>query len=150
MPLKRWQPHMASSSSNTILTMESSYQTPGSNTTRSAPIHSSHHMMGCMLTTPNGLADIRIRDIQANYRAMMIHAQQKWPESITANLWPDAFIHSNNAYNATPWLAHPQGLSTLQLFIVTQVQDNPQPWHTFGCPTYVLNEELWFSHRIHH
>ena len=34
----------------------------------------------------NGLAKRRIRDIQDNDRAMMIHAQQKWPEAITDNL----------------------------------------------------------------
>ena len=40
MALKGWQPHMASSSSNDMLPMESSGKMPGSKTTKSAPIHS--------------------------------------------------------------------------------------------------------------
>ena len=60
-----------------------------------------------------GLAEIQIRDIQENCRAVMLHAQHKWPEVITATVWPYALRHANNAYNATPLLAHPQGLSPL-------------------------------------
>ena len=93
----------------------------------------------------NNLAYSRIRDIQDNGRAMMPHAQQKLPEAITDNLWPYALRHANNAYNTTPLLAHPQELSYLQLFIGTQVQDNPKHWHTFGWPSYVLNEDLCSS-----
>ena len=69
----------------------------------------------------NGLAGRCIRDIQDNVRSMMIHAQQKWPETITAHLWPYALKHTNNAHNDTPLLAHPQGFSPLQIFTVTQV-----------------------------
>ena len=81
---------------------------------------------------------------------MILHAQQKWPEAITYNLLPYAIRHANNAYNTNPLLAHPQGLSPLQLFTETQVQDNPKHCHPFGCPNYVLNESLRSSHLIHH
>ena len=78
---------------------------------------------------------------------MMLHAQHKRPEAITANLWPYAIRH---AKNATTLLAHPQGLSPLQIFTGTQVQNNPKHLHPFGCPTYVLNEALRSYQRIHH
>ena len=81
---------------------------------------------------------------------MMLHAQHKWPEDITANLWPYALRHFNNAYNFTPLLAHPQVLSTLQIFTRTQVQDKPKHWNPFDLPTYVLNQALLSSQRIHH
>ena len=81
---------------------------------------------------------------------MMIHAQHKWTEAITANLWPYALIHANNSYNATAFLAHPQGLSPLQIFTGTQVQDNPKHWYPFGFPTYVLNESISSSQQIHY
>ena len=89
----------------------------------------------------NILAERIIRDIQDNGRAMMLHAQQKWPESITSNLWSYALRHANNAYNTTPLLEHPQVLSPLHFFKVYQVQYNSKHWHPFVCPTYVLNEK---------
>ena len=55
----------------------------------------------------------------------------------------------NISYNSTPLLAHPWGLSPLPLFTGTQVQDNPNHWHPFSCPTYFFNEALRSSHRIH-
>ena len=72
----------------------------------------------------------------------MLHAQQKWPEAITANLCPYALRHVNYDYNTTPLLAHPQGLSPLCTFTGTQVQDNPNNFHAFGCPTYFLGDPL--------
>ena len=81
---------------------------------------------------------------------MMLHAQQKCTEAITANLWPYALRHSNNAYNTTIFLSYPQGLSTLHIFTGTQVQDKPKHCHPFGCPTYVLNEALQSYRKRHY
>ena len=47
-------------------------------------------------------------------------------------------------------LAQPQGLSPLRLLIGTQVQDNLNHFHPFGCPNYFLNEDLCSSQKIHH
>ena len=98
----------------------------------------------------NGLAERRVRYIQDNDRAMILYAQQKIPEAITAYLWPYSLRHANNSYSATSLLALPQILSPLQLFTGYQFQDNPHQCHPFGCPTYVLNEALRSSHWIHH
>ena len=98
----------------------------------------------------NILAERIIRDIQDNGRAMMLHAQQKWPESITSNLWSYALMNAKNAYNTTPLLEHPQVLSPLHFFKVYQVQYNSKHWHPFVCPTYVLNEKNFSSQKIHH
>lgn len=38
----------------------------------------------------NGLAEKRIRDVTELARSDMIHAKTRWPEAITANLWPYA------------------------------------------------------------
>ena len=96
-----------------------------------------------------GLAEGFIRDIHDNGKAMMLHAQQKWPEAITTNLWPYSIIHANNACDTTPFLAHPQRLSPLHLFTGTQVQDNRNHWKPFCFPTYVLNQALLSSKRIY-
>ena len=98
----------------------------------------------------NGLSEICIRDIQDNCRAMILHSQHKWSEPITANLCPYVFIYANNAYSSTPLLAQPQGLSPLQFFTGNKLQDNPNHWHPFGCPNYILNEALFSSQKINH
>ena len=69
----------------------------------------------------NRLAERRTRYTQENSVAMMLHAQHKFPEAITTNLWPYALRHANNAYNATTLLSHHQGLSPLNLFTRTKV-----------------------------
>ena len=98
----------------------------------------------------NGLAERRIRDIQDNGRAMLIHASHKWKSHITANLWPYALRTANHAYNNTPLLNHKEGKTPTQLFTSTEVQDNPKHWRPFGCPTYVLKPSLRSNARIHH
>ena len=98
----------------------------------------------------NGLSERIIGDIQDNGRSMMIHYQQKCTESITDKLWPYNLRHAKNDYNTTPLLAHPQGLSPLQLFTVTQVKEKPRHFNPFGFPTYVLNEALRYYQKIHH
>ena len=50
----------------------------------------------------NGLAEHRIRDIQDNGRAIMIHATHKWKTHTTINLWKYALRLANQAYNNTP------------------------------------------------
>ena len=98
----------------------------------------------------NGLDERRIRNIQDNGRAMMVHAQYKCTEFITAKLWPYALRYTNNAYNSIPLLEHPQGWSTLQIFIETQVQENPKQCNPFGLNTYFPNEALCSQQKIHH
>ena len=81
---------------------------------------------------------------------MILHAQQKFPEAITAKFWPYALRHANNYYYSAPLLAHLQWFSPLQIFIGTKVQDNPKHCHPICFPTYVLNEALRSSQKIHH
>ncbi len=50
----------------------------------------------------NGLAERRIGLLQDLTRAMMIHAQQKWPGAVTPNLWPYAMRMANDNLNETP------------------------------------------------
>ena len=98
----------------------------------------------------NGIAERRIRDIQDNCRAMLIHANHKWRTHITANLWPYALRLANLAYNNTPLLGRKDGKTPLQLFALTEVDSNPKHWKTFGCPSYVLVQSLRSSTCIHH
>ena len=98
----------------------------------------------------NSLTKRRIRDIQDNGRAMLIHASHKWKSHITANLWPYALCTENHAYNHTPLLNNKEGKTLTHLFSSTEVQDNPKYWHPFGYPTYVLKLSLCSGACIHH
>jgi hypothetical protein len=53
-----------------------------------------HHM--------NGHAEKRIRDLQENARAMLLHAKRRWPSAATANLWPYAVRMANEVHNFSP------------------------------------------------
>ena len=36
------------------------------------------------------MAERRIRELQESGRTMLIHAQRRWPSTVTTNLWPYA------------------------------------------------------------
>ena len=52
----------------------------------------------------NGIAERRIKEIQELARSMMIHANRRWPEAISPNLWPYAVRMANEVINITPSL----------------------------------------------
>ena len=75
-------------------------------------------------------------------RTMLIHANRRWKNAITANLWPYAIRHANDCLNAAPNMQQPSKRSPLQLFSNTPVNVNRKHWKPFGCPVYVLDEAL--------
>jgi len=78
---------------------------------------------------------------------MLIHANKRWPDAVTTNLWPYAIRMANDSINATPWPSDPQKRSPIELFTATRVADNPKHWHHFGCPVYVLDDEVQQNRR---
>jgi hypothetical protein len=93
----------------------------------------------------NGVAERRIRELQELARTMLIHATRRWPNGITANLWPYALRQANNILNATPRLTgnkNDDHRTPLESFSGTAVDCNPKHWHPFGCPVYVLDSNL--------
>jgi len=102
----------------------------------------------------NGVAEKRIRDLKDTARTMLIHANRRWPEAITTNLWPYALRMTNAIYNQTPtrkpnrWIRGSDTRSPLELFANTPVAGNPRHWHTFGCPVYVLDNAMQAAHKI--
>jgi len=52
----------------------------------------------------NGVAKKKIRDLQEAARTMLVHAKQRWPTAITANLWPHAIRMANAVTNRAPKL----------------------------------------------
>ena len=97
----------------------------------------------------NGLAEARIKQLQNLARTMLIHANARWPEAITANLWPYTVRMANDTINATPSFQHKDRRSPVQVFSNTTVNVNEKHWKTFGCPTYVLNSNLQQGNHHH-
>ena len=90
----------------------------------------------------NGVAEHRIRELQGMARTMLIHANSRWPDAITANLWPYAVRAANDAINHSPSMQDPERRSPMEIFAKTRVVANPKHWKPFGCPVYVLESDL--------
>jgi hypothetical protein len=88
----------------------------------------------------NGIAEKRIRDLQDAARTMLLHAKHRWPNAITTNLWPYALRTANEINASTPNLT--DGISPLEKFSGTKVKPKFRHFHTFGCPAYVLDNNL--------
>ena len=97
----------------------------------------------------NGVAERRIRTLQEMARTMLIHANKRWPDSITTNLWPYAIRMASDAINNTPNMVTANKLNPIEVFTNTNVVDNPKHWKPFGCPVYVLNDELQAKRPFH-
>ena len=82
-------------------------------------------------------------------RSMLLHANRRWPEAVTANLWPYAIRQANKAINATPSFQDEQRRSPMEVFSGTKVATNPKHWKPFGCPVYVLDNELQGNKPFH-
>jgi hypothetical protein len=94
----------------------------------------------------NGIAERKIRDLQEHSRTMLIHATKRWPKAITANLWPYALRVANAALNETPSLI--TGKIPLNDFTKSNIATNMKHWHTFGCPVYILDNDLQSGKKI--
>ena len=90
----------------------------------------------------NGIAERRIKEIQELARSMMIHANRRWPEAISPNLWPYAVHMANEVINITPSLQDTMKRSPMQIFSRSKVNHNTKHQMTFGCPAYVLDNTL--------
>jgi hypothetical protein len=88
----------------------------------------------------NGRAEKKIRDLQELARAMILHAKQRWPNAITANLWPYALRNANDISNSAPGIK--DGISPMEKFSQVKVSPKVRTNHTFGCPVYVLDSRL--------
>ena len=88
----------------------------------------------------NGIAERRIRDLQEQTRTSMLYAMSKWKKLILICLWPYAMRHANDVANATPKKG--KDCSPLELFSGVKVAPKLRHFHSFGCPTYVLDNAL--------
>ena len=81
----------------------------------------------------NGKAEVQITRLQELTRSMLSHARRKWPQEITANLWPYALRMANDSINATPNMNDKQRQSPDQMFSGSEVTTMRQPdWPNFA------------------
>ncbi|CAB9526635.1 Retrotransposon protein [Seminavis robusta] len=99
-----------------------------------------HHM--------NGHAEKKIRDLQEAARTMILHAKQRWPNAVTANLWPFAIRYANDMANSTPILKKGDHATPLELFSGVDVEPKVKNTHTFGSPVYVLDARIQQGQRL--
>jgi hypothetical protein len=90
----------------------------------------------------NGKAEAKIRYLQSQARAMLIHAHHRWPSAVTANLWPYAVRMANESSLELPSLGFKDHRTPAQAFTGSPAATNPRFWMPFGCPVYVLHSEL--------
>ena len=90
----------------------------------------------------NGYAERRIRELQELARSMLIHANRKWPKSVTTNLWPYAIRLANDMYNVSPCFQLEDNKSPLQSISGSSVSINKKHYRPFGCPAFVLHNAL--------
>jgi hypothetical protein len=89
----------------------------------------------------NGMAKCQIWLLQELTRTMLIHASRRWPDSITANLWPYALRMANHILNETPSMQDKARQMAQQIYSGVNVMPNPKHWKPFGCPVYVLDSK---------
>ena len=90
----------------------------------------------------NGIAERRIRELQDSARSMILHANKRWPNTITTNLWPYAMKMACEVFNNSPNLSRKDYKTPVQVLSNTDISINPKHYNTFGCPVYVLNSKL--------
>ena len=95
----------------------------------------------------NGRAEKKIRDLQEQARTMILHARQRWPDAITANLWPYAIRMANTITNRAPTLKDGT-VSPEELFTRQDARPRVRHSHTFGSPVCVLDARAQAGKRV--
>ena len=88
----------------------------------------------------NGCAEKKIRDLRESARTQLLHAINRWPGTVTINLWPYALRYAADIHNLLPTMSSrscPQ-----QRYLGVEVDANLTNFHAFGCPVYALESVL--------
>jgi hypothetical protein len=88
----------------------------------------------------NGKAEKKIRDSQELARTMLLHAKQRWPKAITANLWPHAMRMANDVSNVAPGIT--DAISPIEKFSQAAAAPKVKHCHTFASPACALDAKL--------
>jgi hypothetical protein len=70
---------------------------------------------------------------------MLVHAKHRWPKAINAHLLPYALRMANDVHMHAP---NKSGKAPLDLFSTVASISAPKHFHPFGCPVFVLSEQM--------
>ena len=94
----------------------------------------------------NGIAEKRIRDLQEATRTSLLFTLHKWPHMLSIHLWPYAMCTANEIMISTP--TKDCDKSPQELFSGINILPKIQHFHTFACPTYILDNALQGQHYL--
>ena len=94
----------------------------------------------------NGIAEKKIWDIQEATRTFILFALHKWPCMLSIHLWPYAMRTTNEIMISTPTKDCDKSMQ--ELFSGINVLPKIKHFHTFACPTYVLDNALQGQHYL--
>ena len=85
----------------------------------------------------NAIAESKVKMVCNGARTILLHAKRKWPAVISHVLWPFAMQCIVDRHNRLS--LDENNKSPLEKF--SGIEDDPIPttFHTFGCPTFVLD-----------
>ena len=88
----------------------------------------------------NGIVEKKICDLQEQTRMMMLHGLHKWTSMLSIHLWLYGLRMANVICNSTPCKG--SDISPIELFSGVTMHPKLKHYHTFGCPTSMLDKEL--------
>ena len=88
----------------------------------------------------NSSTEKKIHDLQEQTRTMMLHGLRKWSSMLSVHLWPYGLQMANDICNSTP--CKRSDISPIELLSGVTICPKLKHYHSFGCPTYVLDKEL--------
>jgi hypothetical protein len=87
-----------------------------------------------------GIAERAIQDLSESARKQLLHAHQRWLQTVNIALWPYALCYTAHSHNVLPVLK--DGRSRLEMFSSIRVGSSMKTLHTFGCPVLALHHAL--------
>ena len=103
------------------------------------------HLIYCGVNAhfQNRIAEKRIQDLQEATRTSVLYALHKWPCMLSVHLWPytigEIMISTPTKYSDK---------SPQELFSGINILPKIKHFHTFACPTYVLDNALKGQHYL--
>ena len=92
------------------------------------------------------MVERHIRTFVEKARTVLLNAHAKWPDKIDLELWTFAFRHVVNQWNNTPRADLNYQTPEERFNKIKQENVNRkrlfQNFHPFGCPDYVLEDDL--------
>ena len=94
----------------------------------------------------NGISEKRIQDLQEATRTSLLLTLHKWLHMLSIHLWPYSMCTANEIMISTPTKYSEK--SPQELFSGVNVLPKTKRFHTFACPTYVLDNALQGQHYL--